>query len=152
MCVIYQQESDWQGNLCRDSMDSHALVHVQQSNSVSAEGYKIVCGGERCTCSPSNRQRKISLLCGTSLVFDTLRGRDDSIVEMLLYHTWSLIQTACTANNTHVLICVTSFPEHQRKCSIFTRSIFRISRGCGLGMRLNSELPSQNRNMVTNLS
>ena len=42
-------------------MDSQALI--QQSN-----GFL-----------PSNKQCKISLLCGTSLVFDTFRGRDDSI-------------------------------------------------------------------------
>ena len=40
--VIYHQESDRWSNPYRDSMDSQALV--QQSNGVSAEGYKRVCG------------------------------------------------------------------------------------------------------------
>ena len=35
-----------------------------------------------------------------------------------------------------MLVCVTSFPERQGKCSIFTRLIFRVSKGCGLGTRL----------------
>ena len=60
--VVYHQKSDWQGNPCRDSMDSQALK-VQQSNGVSAEGYKRVCGGERRICSSSNREHKVSLLC-----------------------------------------------------------------------------------------
>ena len=65
---------------------SKATVY-QQKRFVEGEDERAVCGGGRCTCSPSNRQRKISLLCSTSLVFDTPRGRDDSIVELLLYHT-----------------------------------------------------------------
>ena len=120
-------------------MDSHALV--QQSNGVSAEGYKRVCGGERCTCSLSNRQHKVSLLCGTSLVFDTLRGRNDSIVDLLLYHTLnhrSLIRTACMANNSHTCSYVSRHFLNTQKCVLFfTRSIFCISRGCGLGTRLS---------------
>ena len=130
--VIYHQESDRRGNPYRDSMDSRALV--QQSNGVSAEGYKrAVCGGGRCICLPSSRQRKISLLCGTSLVFDTLRGRDDSIVELLLYHTLnhrSLICTACTANNTHTCLYVSRHFLNTKESVLFsTDPFFALAEG-----------------------
>ena len=76
------------------------------------------------------KQAVFSLLRGTSLVFDTLR--DDSIVELLPYHTLnhrSLIRMVSTANNTHTCLYVS-----RRFLNI--KAIFRVSRGCGLGTRL----------------